>query len=131
MSKQIICTVCPMGCQLQITESPAGFQVTGNSCPRGEVYGIQEMTDPRRTVTSTVKVTGGDHPLVSVKTSRTVPKDRMFDVIRAISEVTIPAPVRAGDILIGNILGLEADIVATRAISKAEEECPEEKKTGD
>lgn len=118
MSKQIICTVCPMGCQLQITEGPAGYQVTGNACPRGEVYGIQEMTDPRRIVTSTVKVTGGDHPLVSVKTSRAIPRDRMFDVIRAISEVTAAAPVRAGDILIPNILGLEADIVATRSVNK-------------
>lgn len=117
MSKQIICTVCPMGCQLQITEGPAGYQVTGNACPRGEVYGIQEMTDPRRIVTSTVKVTGGDHPLVSVKTSRAIPRDRMFDVIGAISEMTVHAPVQAGDVVIRDVLGLEADVIATRNVA--------------
>lgn len=113
MDKQMICILCPMGCQLEITETSAGYQVKGNSCPRGKAYAIQEVTDPRRTVTSTIRVTNGNRKLVSVKTSKEIPKNQLFAVIQAISEVKAKAPIQVGDVLISNVLGLGADVIAT------------------
>ena len=33
-------------------------KVTGNTCPRGEKYAHQELTDPQRMLTSTVRIEG-------------------------------------------------------------------------
>lgn len=118
MVKQMICTLCPMGCQLEITKTSAGYQVKGNSCPRGKGYAIQEVTDPMRTVTSTIRVNNGNRKLVSVKSSQAIPKDQMFDVIQAISEVVIEAPIKVGDVLLANVLGSGVDIIATCQIKK-------------
>jgi CxxC motif-containing protein len=57
MKKEFVCINCPRGCMLTVdTET---LEVKGNSCPRGEAYGKAEVTNPVRTVTSTVKIVGG------------------------------------------------------------------------
>ena len=118
MAKQMICTLCPMGCQLEISGTSGTYQVKGNGCPRGKGYAIQEVTDPRRTVTSTMRVNNGNRKLVSVKSSEPIPKDRMFDVIQTISVVVIEAPIKVGDVLLANVLGSGVDIIATCQIKK-------------
>ena len=54
--KELICITCPKGCHLKVDEET--FAVTGNSCPRGAVYGANELRNPVRVVTSTVIVEG-------------------------------------------------------------------------
>jgi|LSQX01.1.fsa_nt_gb CxxC motif-containing protein len=118
MVKQMVCTLCPMGCQLEITGTLAGYQVKGNSCPRGQGYAIQEVTDPRRRVTSTMRVNNGNRKLVSVKSSEAIPKDRIFDVIQAISEIDLEAPIQDGAVLLANVLGIGIDMIATSQVTK-------------
>ncbi len=76
----LTCIRCPMGCSLHVSVAGDEVTVTGNTCPRGADYGRQEVTAPVRTVTSTVPVTGGQIPVVSVKTAGDVPKDSIFDL---------------------------------------------------
>ena len=56
-AREMICINCPMGCPLTVTQDDDGkITVTGNTCKRGEAYGITEMTAPKRVVTSIVRV---------------------------------------------------------------------------
>ena len=111
--KELICIVCPQGCHLKVDEKH-GCAVTGNSCPRGAEYGKMELTHPTRVVTSTVRCQGGLYPRCPVKTDRAIPKERMFDVMAALEEVALPAPAAVGQVVIENVCGTGADVVATR-----------------
>ncbi len=69
ITENIICITCPMGCTLQVThEGSTILNVEGNNCARGIAYVQRELTDPRRMVATTVRVSGGLHPLVPVYT---------------------------------------------------------------
>lgn len=115
--KELICILCPNGCHLKVEEEK-DYIVTGNSCPRGTEYGKAELTHPVRVVTSTVRCLGGAYPRCPVKTNRPVPKEKVFDVMQTLETVTLEAPVQTGDVLIRNICGLGADLVATRNMEK-------------
>lgn len=110
--KEFICTVCPRGCRLKVNE--ANLTVTGNSCPRGIDYGINEATNPLRTLTTTVAITGGIHRRLPVRTDRPVPKDKLLDCMAVIHSHKEKSPVKAGRILIENIADTGANIIATR-----------------
>ena len=109
--KEIICITCPKGCHLKVDEE--SFAVTGNSCPRGAVYGANELRNPVRVVTSTVVVDGPTRRL-PVKTDRPIPKGKMFEVMAEIAKVRVQPPVAVGDILILNVAGTDGNVVATK-----------------
>jgi len=115
-----LCIGCPLGCRLEVeTEDGAIVEVRGHSCRRGKEFAVQEHTDPRRFVTTTVRVEGGVWPRLPVKTAGSVPKDRMIDVARALHEVTLRAPVALGDVVLHDVLGTGVDVVATRDLPAA------------
>jgi CxxC motif-containing protein len=90
--------------------------VQGNTCPRGDAYGRSEVVDPRRTVTTSIPVTGSPHArMLSVKTASPVPKDRVADVMRAAARLQAVAPLAIGDVVLSNVAGTGVDLVATSA----------------
>ena len=112
-TRQLTCIVCPRGCSLvaELSDSGEVVSVSGNICPRGKTYAINECTNPMRTVTSTVRCEGG--AVVAVKTAANVPKSRVFDVMDAINSTTAPNTVRIGDVIVADVCGLGVDVVAT------------------
>lgn len=108
------CIVCPMGCSLTVEQTADGIKVSGNTCPRGVQYAIAECTAPTRTLTSVLPVVGAD--MVSVKSSTPIPKEKLFACIELLRTVRLQAPVHIGDVLVPNILGTGADIIATKNI---------------
>ena len=117
--KELICINCPMGCMLSVDIDEQGeMHVSGNTCPRGEIYAKKELTHPTRIVTSIVKVSGGALPVVSVKTASDIPKDKIGAVIEALADLSVEAPVHIGDVLLTNAADSGADIVATRNVDK-------------
>lgn len=118
----LICINCPLGCALTVTlENGLVTEVTGNTCPRGEAYGRKELTDPTRIVTSTVSVTGGHLPVVSVKTQTDIPKGKIQAVMEAISGAHAHAPIHIGDVLIQDAAGTGVNVIATKNIRKIAE----------
>ena len=114
MKKEMTCVSCPLGCTITVEYDDNGIiSVTGNTCKRGDAYARTEMTNPTRSLTSSVCVKGGLHPVVPCKSSAPVPKKLMFECMKVINSVTVTAPVKIGDVLIKNILDTGADIVAT------------------
>jgi len=117
MEIKLTCICCPMGCALTVDFANGKLNsVSGNTCPRGAAYAEKEVTNPTRTVTSIVKVTGGNEEMVSVKTSTDIPKGKIFDCLLALKEIEAKAPVKIGDVLLQNVAGTGADIVATKNI---------------
>lgn len=115
MKKELTCIVCPMGCQITV-DTDNDYAVTGNRCPRGVVYGKKELTNPTRTVTSTVRITGGGHERIPVKTDIEIPKGKIFDVMKELDHLILKAPIQMGQIIIKNVAGTEANIVVTRSL---------------
>ena len=146
MRKTITCIICPNGCLLSAdvsepgtdapvtgTENPRSIDstvtgtgcprvidspVTGAGCPRGEAYFIQEITDPRRTLTSSVLVKGGELPLCSVRLTEPIPIARISDVMKEIRKMKVEAPLESGTVLIRDVLGLGSDVITTKTIRR-------------
>lgn len=116
-----LCVGCPLGCRLEVDESPEGdvVEVRGFACKRGEEYAVQEHTDPRRLVTTTVAVEGAAIPRLPVRTVGTVPRDLVRDVCRALAGVRVAAPVRIGQVIAADVLGTGTDVIATRDLPLA------------
>lgn len=111
--KHLICIVCPKGCHLNVDEEN-GYRVTGNSCPRGAEYGKIELTKPTRVLTSTVKISGAAHRRCPVKTDRAIPKGMLLQAMKKLDHVKLSSPVRRGDIVISDLLGTGANLIATK-----------------
>lgn len=111
MVKNITCTVCPMGCAIEVTIDGDSITTKGNTCKRGEVYAKAEVTCPTRVLTSTMKCISGG--IVSVKSRTAIPKDKMFECMQVINSAVAKDGVKIGDTLIENILGTGVDIIAT------------------
>lgn len=114
--RELTCIGCPMGCQITVTINGEDLQVTGNTCPRGAEYAKNEVTNPRRTVTSSVKVTDGIAVRVPVKTKTDIPKEKIFDCMKEIKKTAVKAPVKIGDVIIENIAGTGVNLVATKDV---------------
>ena len=111
---QMICVCCPNGCLLTALKQPNGaYSVSGNKCPKGEKYAVEEMTHPARNISSSIRVESLGTSPVSCKTSSEIPKDKIMDVMEKIHEAVINQPVRVGDVLIANVADTGVDIVAT------------------
>lgn len=113
MIREVVCTCCPRGCRLKVSVD-ACYNVSGNHCPKGREYGINEVTQPKRSVTSTVAATGGSLCRLPVRTARPVDKRLVMDVMALIRHTSVKAPVRRGDVIRGNILGSGVDLIACR-----------------
>lgn len=122
MRKEITCIICPIGCRLMVVyEDDTILEIEGFECKKGKKYASEELLNPVRTLTSTIVVKDGDIPLVSVKTEKPIPKDKLFEVMNAISGIEVDAPVDIGDVLVENIINLDTNIVATKNICRSEE----------
>ena len=111
--KQLVCIVCPKGCRLTVEEGEE-FRVTGNACPRGAEYAKQELLAPVRVLTATVALDGGNHPRLPVKTRGAIPRDRVREAAALLRRVRVTAPVKAGQVIVSDILGTGVDVIATR-----------------
>lgn len=110
---EMVCIVCPIGCHMEV-DVDNDYKTTGNQCPRGPIYAKEELTAPKRVVTTTVKITGGIYNRITVKTKEAIPKELVFKCMEEINKVEVQSPVKMGDVVLKNVLGTGVDIVATR-----------------
>lgn len=108
---EMICINCPLGCALTVERDGDNFKVSGNTCPRGEKYAVNELTHPVRTLTTTVAVANREGAYLPVKTAKPISKGKLFEAMALVNSTKAQAPVKIGDVIIENMLG-EADLVA-------------------
>lgn len=116
--KEFACIVCPRGCTLRVSEDENGIHVSGNTCNRGRDFAVSELTAPKRAVCSTVKTVFPQAPVLPVRVSSDIPKDRMFDVMKEINKLTLDRRVGREDTVIENVLGLGVDVISTSDLLK-------------
>lgn len=108
--KTLTCIVCPKGCTLSV-DAVKG-EVTGNGCARGKEYGLTEVTNPVRVLTTTVAIENAIHSRLPVKTSQPIPKGKLLEAMAVIDCIRVTSPVALGDVIVPNILDTGADLVA-------------------
>ena len=109
--RELTCIICPRGCSLLAESKKDGsILVRGNACKRGEEYAKNELTNPLRSVTTTAFTKNGT--VLPVKTDRPIPKDKVFECVKIINNLTLDLPIKAGDIIIKDVFG--SNIVAVR-----------------
>ncbi|MEZ4730171.1 MAG: DUF1667 domain-containing protein [Caldilineaceae bacterium] len=114
-----LCIGCPLGCRLEVDEAADGHvvEVRGFSCKRGNEYAHQEHMAPQRTVTTTVRIEGGLHARLPVRTNRAVSKALVTAICRALRTVSVVAPIQRGTVILPNVLNSGVDVIATRSMA--------------
>lgn len=109
--RELTCIVCPRGCRITAElDGKKLISVSGNSCNRGKAYAENECIAPMRTITTTVKTSGGG--VVSVKTETVIPKEKMLESMAIINSAVAKLPVKVGDVIIENVFG--SRVIATQ-----------------
>ena len=116
------CIICPVGCRARVTiENGKITEIEGLECPRGEEYVRRELEEPVRDFFTTVRIKGAAIPVLPVRSTQPIPKDKILDCVLELANVVADAPVEAGEIIVRNPLGLEVDIIATRDLDQVKE----------
>ncbi len=116
--KVIRCIVCPTGCQIQAIPKGSEIVFEGYTCNRGLEYVQQEYFEPKRILTTTIRVENGFLPLIPVRTDKPILKDKIRDALNEIAKSVVKAPIKMGEILIDNIFGLESNVIASRDLAE-------------
>ena len=117
--REITCIGCPIGCAMTAEIDGDDIKISGHACNIGVNHGINEIKNPRRTVTTSVRVeTNEGYFMLPVKTVPDIPKDRIFDCVAEVKglTLTITGSINIGDVLIKDVLGTGSDVVATRGL---------------
>lgn len=112
---KLTCINCPLGCSLEVTNKNGEYAVSGNNCLRGKRYALQEITNPTRIITTTIKVKNSQM-MLSVKSNGGIAKDKIFDCINVLKQMEVVAPIHINDVIVKNILDSGKDIIATKTI---------------
>jgi CxxC motif-containing protein len=114
MEKKVICVICPAGCEGIVKGSGNRIdETTGFHCKKGKTYAEDEYLNPKRILTSTVKVKNYDYPVLPVRSDVPIPKSLLFECMGIIKKIEISAPVKNGQIIVKNILESGANIIAS------------------
>ena len=117
VEKRITCIICPIGCDVLVKiEDGECKTIEGVKCKKGEEYAINEVLNPKRMLTTSILVVNGIWPLVSVKSSEPIPKEKLFHALKEIKITTITAPVNSGQIIIKNVAETGINIIATKSV---------------
>jgi CxxC motif-containing protein len=117
MVKEYTCIICPNGCDIKAEiENKKILSLEGASCKRGYEYVEQELTDPHRNIASSILLEDGVMPIVSVRLSRPIPKEKIFGVMEVIKKTRIKAPVFVGQVAIKDVLSLGSDVIVTKNV---------------
>jgi len=119
VNKKLICIVCPIGCNLEISYNECEIQnIQGYLCPRGVEYAEKELFNPERTLTTSVHVMNGEMPLASVRTTKPIPKHLTRRVVGKLKKIHMEAPVKFGQVIIKDVEGSGVDVVTTREVRR-------------
>ncbi len=116
----VTCIICPVGCRARVTiENGKISKIEGLECPRGEEYVTGELEAPVRDFFTTIRIKGAMTPILPVRSTQPIPKDKIMDCILELASIVVDAPIKAGDIIVKNPLGLGVNVIATRDMDQA------------
>jgi len=114
-TQEVTCIICPVGCRARVVlRSGRVLAVKNVECSRGKAYATNEVKAPVRDFFTTVRLEGARNRVLPVRTTAPVPKNRVMDCALELSKITVKSPVKAGDVVVRNLLGLGVDVITTR-----------------
>ena len=117
MKNTVTCTICPNGCEIEVNYTTREDAVlTGYICKRGITYALDECFEPKRTFTSSVKITGADRRVLPVRTTGPIPKDSLMKAAEALEEITLAVPVKCGDVIVDNFIDTDVKLIAAMTL---------------
>lgn len=117
----MVCIVCPNGCRLSVEQSNGKLTVVGNKCKRGETFAVSELTNPTRSVTTSVKTTVKGYSVISVKTDGEIPKSKMFDLMELCKRIVVTEPLPIGTVVAANLFGTGVNLITTKEMEETNE----------
>lgn len=121
---ELVCILCPTGCRLRVRAADDLQEIRGAACERGREYALSELTQPVRTFTGTVRVSGGTRPVVPVKSDRPIPRAELLAAARVAARTTARAPLSMGDAIASAALPGGARLVATAQVDTETPDSP-------
>jgi CxxC motif-containing protein len=117
--RHFTCVTCPIGCEIDVEVQDGDIvSMEGNKCKKSEDFVLQELKEPMRVLTTTVRVNGARWAMLPVRTDKSIPKRLFFQVIGELSDVELQAPVKISEVILKDVAGTDANIVATRTMKK-------------
>lgn len=121
-TRTFTCISCPIGCRLTVEiEDGKIKEISGNKCARGVTYAENEIYNPKRTLTSTVRIIGGTLEQLPVRTREPIPKGKMKDAMLYLKDLKVEAPVALGDVVVSDFLETGIALIATRSVDKKDQ----------
>ena len=114
IEKDLICVVCPVGCRMKISGTIEDLKVSGEQCKRGVEHAYEEITNPTRMVCTTVKIQGGIHPVIPVRTDKPIAEKYKLEVVKAVKDITLTSPIEMGEVIVEDLFGTGVNLIAER-----------------
>ena len=118
-SHSMLCIICPEGCEMEISEKDGELSFPEGICRRGQEYARQEIADPARVLTTTVRLLGSDIAMIPVRSARPIPKEKLIEAMDQIAGISIEAPVTVGQELAADLAGTGVPLIASRDVLRA------------
>ena len=116
------CVICPIGCEIDVELQDSDVvSIEGSKCAKGKDFVSQELEEPMRILTTTIRIEGAKWAMLPVRTDRPIPKRLLFRVIEELASIELRAPVKMADVVIGDIAGTGANVVTTRNMKRERE----------
>lgn len=117
--KHFTCVICPIGCEIDVELRDSDVvSMMGNKCKKGKEFVLEELEEPVRILTTTIRINGAKWAMLPVRTDKPIPKRLLFGVMKELANIELQAPVKMSDTIVGDIAGTGANIVATRNMKR-------------
>jgi len=117
--KHFTCVICPIGCEIDVElQNGNVVSMEGSKCEKGKEFVLQELEEAMRILTTTVPVKGAKWAMLPVRTDKPIPKRLLSKVIEQLADIELHAPVKMYHVIVKDVAGTDASIVATRNMKK-------------
>jgi CxxC motif-containing protein len=117
--KHLVCVVCPVGCEIDVVHDGSRIiSVEGNRCEKSEEFVRQELIEPMRILTTTVRIQGSRWLVMPVRTDRAVPKRLFPRIMKRLRRIQLQAPVNMLDVVVSDVLRTGTNVIASRTMPR-------------
>ena len=116
-NKHFTCVTCPVGCEVDVEIRDGSIlSMRGNKCVKVKEFVLQELKEPMRVLTTTVRIEGAKYAMLPVRTDKPIPKRLFTQAVEELARIDLQAPVSASDVIVKDVAGSGANIIATRTM---------------
>ena len=115
--RHFVCVVCPIGCEIDVVHDGGKIiSMEGNKCEKSQEFVSQELIEPMRILTTTVRIQGARRAVIPVRSDKAVPKRLFPRIMKKLRRIRLEAPVNMLEVVVKGVLDTGANIIATRTM---------------